>query len=147
MFLRTALSAAILAASLVPALAADVEFGDLTIADPYILETPPGAKSAGAYMVITNSGETDARVTDAKADFAMAQLHLSTMGDDGVMRMEHQAEGVPLPAGESVEFAPGGLHVMLMGLSEPAAAGETRDITLIFEDAGEATVTFEVRPR
>jgi copper(I)-binding protein len=36
---------------------------------------------------------------------------------------------------------------MLMGLDAPLAAGETREITLTFEQAGEVTVPFDIRAR
>src|SRR3546814_982987 len=46
-----------------------------------------------------------------------AETH-RTVRDGDVMRME-PAEIVEVPAGAQVEFAPGGLHIMLMDLKQP----------------------------
>jgi copper(I)-binding protein len=47
--------------------------------------------------------------------------------------------------GEAVEFKPGGLHVMVMGLKTPFKAGETVQLHLHFARAGEITVNAQVR--
>jgi periplasmic copper chaperone A len=57
----------------------------------------------------------------------------------------HQQEEVALPAGELVAFSPGGLHIMLVGLTRDLKSGEMFDIKLTFEYAGEKTVTVTVR--
>jgi periplasmic copper chaperone A len=54
-------------------------------------------------------------------------------------------ERVALPAGQSVELKPGGLHVMLINLTGPIEPGSTIEITLDFETAPDLTVTAEVR--
>lgn len=60
------------------------------------------------------------------------------MGMREVMRIE-------LPAGETIRLEPGGLHIMLIGLDDDLVPGEEFDITLVFEQAGEQTITVEVR--
>jgi copper(I)-binding protein len=47
---------------------------------------------------------------------------------------------VEIPAGGSVAFAPGGLHVMLMDLQRPMVEGESFTMTLMLEDGGEIPV-------
>lgn len=51
---------------------------------------------------------------------------------DGVMK--EKEEGFDIPAGESLELAPGGFHFMLMGVTEPVMAGETATLTLELAD-------------
>ena len=51
---------------------------------------------------------------------------------DGVM--QEKEGGFDLPAGESVELAPGSFHFMLMGVTEPVMAGETATLTLELSD-------------
>ncbi|MDP5359854.1 MAG: copper chaperone PCu(A)C, partial [Paracoccaceae bacterium] len=47
-----------------------------------------------------------------------------------------------------VQLAPGGLHVMFMGLGgDPFEVGETFPATLVFEKAGEVEVVFYVEER
>lgn len=99
--------------------------------------------SAAVYLTLNNSTEhPDTLLAATTPRASMTTLHMS--GEvDGIMRMEMQDE-VALPAGQTVEFAPGGLHIMLMGLSEPLAEGTTFPLTLTLEKAGEITVNVNV---
>lgn len=65
---------------------------------------------------------------------------------DGTMSMQ-PVDGIEVPAGEEVVLEPGGFHIMLLELAEPLAEGEAFDLTLTFAEAGEQTVTVEVRDR
>lgn len=68
---------------------------------------------------------------------------------DGVMKMREHGQ-LEISAGQTVELAPGGLHLMLMGLKKPLAAGETLTVKLTFEDAKKvkstSVVSVPVRP-
>lgn len=67
-------------------------------------------------------------------------------GDEmGSMKGMQQVTQIDLPAGETVALEPGGFHVMLIGLAGQLEVGESFDVTLTFENAGERTVTAEVR--
>lgn len=93
--------------------------------------TKPGA----VFMTIVNIGAEDDRLTAIETPAAgMAQIH-STKMSKKKMRMRRKA-GLPLKAGESLELKHGDLHVMLMQLAGPLAAGTTVPITLVFEKAG-----------
>ena len=48
-------------------------------------------------------------------------------------------------AGQTLEFAPNGMHVMLMGLKKPLVEGKTFEIELLFEVAGPRKVKVAVR--
>ena len=72
-----------------------------------------------------------------------------SMEDDGqstdmAMTMQ-QVDSVDIPAGGSVAFEPGGLHVMLLDLPDPLEIGETFDLTLTTADGVEIIVPVEVR--
>jgi copper(I)-binding protein len=55
---------------------------------------------------------------------------------------------VEIPAGATVAFEPGGLHVMFMGVAGAALReGGHLTATLEFERAGEVEVTFNVEAR
>ena len=66
--------------------------------------------------------------------------------EEGVHRME-KVDGIVVPAGGSVTLAPGGLHVMLVGLKFMLMAEETIPVSFTFEHAGAITtgVAVEVR--
>ena len=60
------------------------------------------------------------------------------------MRMR-AIEGLPLPAGKSVELKPGGYHVMLIDLVKPLRPGEQVPISLTFLAADGRKSTVEVK--
>ena len=102
-----------------------------------------GVNSA-AYMVLTNSGSQSDKLVGAESDIAEAvEIHESKIEGD-VMKME-QIEFIEVPAGGEAELKPGGKHIMLIGLKKDLEAGDTVDLNLIFEYAGEMHVQAEVR--
>ena len=64
--------------------------------------------------------------------------------NNGVMTMRPLPAGVPVPPGQTVAFAPGGYHLMLMGLKGPLKEGDRVKATLTFEKAGPVEVTINV---
>jgi len=62
----------------------------------------------------------------------------------GVMMMVQQ-ENVRIGAQSQIEFTPGGLHVMLIGLNQDLNPGDTFQVTLNFENAGQITLDVPVR--
>lgn len=125
------------------AFAHEYSAGALNIDHPMSFETT--AKAGGGYMTITNTGESADVLVGVKADFPRVEIHES-VEEDGVMKMNHVGR-IEIPAGETVELKPGGYHVMFMGLSEPLEEGGTIPATLVFENAGEVEVTFNVEAR
>ena len=61
-----------------------------------------------------------------------------------VMKMRELAEGLEIPAGATVALAPGGYHIMFMGLNQAFVEGESITITLVFEKAGSVEVELPV---
>jgi copper(I)-binding protein len=59
-----------------------------------------------------------------------------------MMRMEPAAP-VEIPAGGTVSFTPGGLHVMLTDVP-PLAVGDTVELRLVFDRAGSIVVSAPV---
>ena len=116
--------------------------GDLTLTDAF--SYPTTGRSGAGYFTLTNDGAADA-LLDVAADYPTVMLHKSMM-KEGVMTMEHQMGVVVPPQGE-IEFAPGGYHVMFMGLKEGWGVGDDIKATLIFEKSGSLEVTFKVIER
>ncbi len=103
----------------------------------------PMAKSGAAYISVVNQGtEADRLLSISTPAARSAELHTTVMAGD-VMKMEAAGE-IVVPAGGMVEMKPGGLHVMLMGLIAPLKQGETIEMTLHFEKAGEIKVIVPV---
>ena len=116
--------------------------GNLTLTDAF--SYPTTGRSGAGYFTLTNDGAADA-LLDVEADYPKVMLHKSMM-KDGVMTMEHQMRVVVPPQSE-IEFAPGGYHVMFMGLKEGWGVGDDIKATLIFEKSGSLEVTFKVIER
>jgi len=115
---------------------------EMIIDDARLVAAFGSARAAAAYMEIKNEGESDALI-GAYSDLAMTMLH-ETVESDGVMKME-MTERVEIPQYHVASLAPGGLHVMVMGLSPDVLGEETFPLTLIFETAGEITVDLPVQ--
>lgn len=126
------------------ALAHEFKLGDLEIDHPWSRATPPGAQVAGGYFTVINHGsQADRLVSVTSGISAKAEVH--EMGvKDGVMTMRPVEGGVEIPAGGKVELKPGGYHLMLMGLKQPAKEGESFPATLTFEKAGSVAIEFQV---
>ncbi len=117
----------------------------ILILDPWVRPTLGQVPSSAAYMIISNRGRAeDVLVSLATPASRKATLHESLM-QGGVMRMRPVRGGLRIPAGKTVKLAPGGLHVMLMGLTRTLRPGETIALTLRFEKAGPVTVRVPVR--
>jgi copper(I)-binding protein/uncharacterized protein YcnI len=121
--------------------------GALTLTGPFSRATLPNAPVAGGFVTIANSGTEDDRLIGATSDAAgHMEVHEMVMDGD-VMRMRPLADGLPLPAGKTVELKPGRYHIMFMDLKQPLVEGETVDVTLTFEKAGQITVPLAVGAR
>jgi hypothetical protein len=130
------------------ALAHDYKIGALSVAHPMAFETAKTARTGGGYLSITNTGDAPDRLIGARSDaFPDIMLHETTTDANGVARMAH-LDAVEIPAGETVTFAPGGMHLMFMGLDgDPLEIGEKIPVTLHFERAGDLDVVFNVEAR
>ena len=142
--------AGVLALALVgaPALANDhtATVGTLEFSDMRTIETPPNARAGGGFVTIENAGDANRLVSASSPRAARVELHTMTMDGD-VMRMREMEGGIELPAGETVELAPGGLHIMFMGLDSPFVAGETVPVTLTFDGGETIDLALPVVPR
>jgi copper(I)-binding protein len=121
--------------------------GDLVIENVYTFATPPGALSAGGYLTISNTGETDDTLIGGSTTVAdVTEVHEMKMVDD-VMKMRHMHDGLTIPAGETVELMPGGLHIMFMQLTESFTEGQTFETSLEFAKAGKVVVNVQIVDR
>ena len=132
--------AAALALAVTAAYGHDYVIGNLRIDHPAARPTPPGARTAGAYFTIQNTGKTgDRLIRIASPAAASVELHSMTM-DGNLMKMR-AISGIDIPAGGKVALASGGYHVMLVDLSHPLVIGEKLPLTLTFEKAGSVDVS------
>jgi hypothetical protein len=120
--------------------------------------TSAATQTAGVVYFEVVAGESDDALIGASVSSeiaASAEIHETVPVDSTTMSMGGTTMGggmvmrpvaaVPVGAGETVSFEPGGYHVMLMGLTAPLMPGQTFEVTLVFEHAGEVVVTATVR--
>lgn len=120
------------------------KIGDITVAAPWSRATPGGAKVAGGYLKVTNSGSAPERLVSATASAASrVEIHEMSMVS-GVMRMRPLNDGLIIKPGETVELKPGGFHMMFMDIKQPFKQGDAIKVTLQFEKAGKLDVVFNV---
>ena len=106
---------------------------------------PPSAPVLAGYLTIENQGEQTLVLSGASsAAFERVELHSMSM-DGGVMRMR-KLERVEIEPGETLELAPGGQHLMLIGPKRIFAAGERISVEIGF-CAGKPALRIELEVR
>lgn len=106
---------------------------------------PAAAGTTGAgFMTLTNPGKTaDALVAVESPIARKVEMHRSTMAG-GVSSMQ-KLERLALPPGARATFAPGGDHLMFLGLKQALKTGDTAPATLVFASGARVKAVFEVR--
>lgn len=123
--------------------AAAAETNAIEVSDAYVRAMPPGRTITAAFFEVRNNGDSACTLVSAETDIAdRVELHTHRF-EDGLMKMR-EVKRVDLPAGKSVSFKPGGLHIMLYDVRS-LEDGETVDITLRFEECEDLTIDAEVR--
>lgn len=116
-----------------------------TIADAWIRPPMGPGQPAAGYMTITApSGGADALIGASSPVAAAVEVHETSTDASGMMGM-HPVDRVELPPGSPVALEPGGYHLMLMNLNGDLEAGDTVDLVLEFENAGEVTIRAAIR--
>lgn len=98
-------------------------------------------RPAAGYFTMKGARADDRLLRIDSAVVDKIELHESAM-NGGMMTMRQLAE-VPLPAGATVEFAPGGNHAMLFGVDPRITPGTA--IPMLFTFASGATIEIEAK--
>ncbi len=126
-----------------PVRAHEYQVGPIQIGHPWARATVPGQQAGGAFLKLQNTGTGgDKLVSASTAAAKSAEIHTMAM-EGNVMRMR-ELGALDIPAGQTIELKPGGLHIMFMGLKEPLKVGDSVPLRLKFERAGEVTVQVKV---
>lgn len=117
--------------------------GRLVVRDASI-DWPANPVVASVQLSIENDTTTDDVLVDVTSAAAGdVSVHRSVIDDEGLSTME-PVERLDVPAGETVAFEPGGLHVMLRDLTAPIEVGDEVALTFEFERSGTRTVVAPV---
>jgi copper(I)-binding protein len=104
----------------------------------------PVAGASQLVVTIANHGDGADRLLGADTEAALAvEIHRTVIEEDGraFMRL---LEDVVIPAGETVHFRPGGLHLMVVVPDDRVRVGGTFEVTLRFERSAPVTLDVEV---
>jgi copper(I)-binding protein len=119
--------------------------GSIVVEDAWARTSMGMDRAGAAYLEVVNeTGQADALVGATSPAAGTVELHETSADAGGQMAM-HPVERIELPAGGRVALEPGGLHVMLIGLTADLVAGEEIELTLDFEHAPDLKVKAAVR--
>ena len=117
----------------------------LTARDAWVRAAPTAQMNTAAFAVLENRTDREVVIVSV-ASTASRVTEMHEMRDDnGIMRMR-RIERLTVPPRGVVTLKPGGLHLMLMGLTAPLQAGATVTLTLTFADGSSMEVAAGVRP-
>ena len=116
--------------------------GDLTVTDATI-DWPANPDIAAVRLTISNGTDADDLLTGASSSTGEATIHRSATDAQGRSTMK-PLDQLEVPAGKTVVFEAGDLHVMLEDPAPPLEIGDAVTVTLDFERAGSRSVTAEV---
>ena len=117
------------------------------VTDVWARATFAMAQTGAVYLTLNNQTETDVSLLSASVSSDLAdevQLHDMAM-NDGMMQMQEMVDGVNVNIGETLEFRPGGKHIMLLGLKKPLNDGDSFELTLRFKNRDELTLLVNVK--
>jgi copper(I)-binding protein len=132
--LRVAALAALALAIASPALASDLSVANGRIPLPMPGEDPP------VYLVVQSRSQETRTIVGARSERAGSVEIRRTSVVDGQWDSEAMPEGMPVPAGGAVAFAPRGLFLRLVGVGK-LEAGEK--VTIVLELDGGEELAFE----
>ena len=112
--------------------------GELSVEDPWVRAAPPGAGMTAGYLTLKNASGSKATLVGASSDsFDDVSLH-ETRVENGTSKMRY-ISALTVPDEGTAEFAPGGRHLMLFGVT---SLGQALDMQLRFADGSSQTSTF-----
>jgi copper(I)-binding protein len=133
-------AALLLASSSLFAAAAD----QVQVEEAYVRAVPPGSANSAAFMKLTNTDSSVHSLTGAQSPATkVMELHTHTE-ENGMMRMR-RVEKIELPVGEQVALQPGGLHLMLIGLTGDLKESHEIEVNLTFEDGSSLPLSLPVK--
>lgn len=105
-------------------------FAQVTVTDPWVRATVPQQTASGAFMQLRSSDP--ARLVAVTSPVARS-VEIHKMEMSGHMMKMREVDAIDLPAGQSVNLASGGYHIMLVGLKNQLKEGERVPLALVVE--------------
>jgi copper(I)-binding protein len=140
---KTLIAACLLLATLT-ALAAPAQAPTLIVKNAWARKAP-GTDVAAVYLSLSNTSLKPIIVIGIRSSIANdVMIHeTSVAGGQSQMRMKDK---VVIAPGQTLNFAPGGLHIMLSGLKGDLAVGKAVPLILLTADGVQVAVAAVVKP-
>lgn len=107
---------------------------------------PPTIKVHGAYFELSNATQAQIAIIGASSkDYGRVEMHRSKV--EGGMAIMEPVDSLIVEAGRSLQFEPGGLHLMLIEPARIMASKEKIMLTLHLSDKRKVSVPFTVMSR
>ena len=116
----------------------------ITIENAFARASIGTARNSAAFMSITNHSDKEDRLLGVKTKIASKSSLHNHINDNGIMKMR-QVEYLIIAGNNSFELKPGGFHIMLLRLKAPLIEGNQFNLTLIFKNAGEISVSVRIK--
>lgn len=101
-------------------------------------------ENGAVYFVLHNHSSSVEELVEATSDAAeTVEIHESTATAEDVIQM-HKLSSVPLEPFAELEFAPGGLHMMLVRLKQNFGVNDDVEVVLHFRNSEDITVVAHV---
>ena len=101
-----------------------------------------GTTGVGFLTLVNSGAKPDALLSVETSAARQVQIHQSSVS--GGMASMRMVTRVPLPAGGEVIFAPGGYHLMFLGLTKGQKVGDNLSATLVFASGERIKARFVV---
>ncbi len=117
----------------------------INVDDPWVRAAPPNAPALGVFMKLENHSAKDIALSSVSTSLASdrVELHRTTMVD-GMMKMTPQ-KVIPVMAHSATMLKPGSWHIMIIKPKKVPQPGDSVQLTLVFDDGSEQSVTAAVR--
>ena len=115
----------------------------IEVRDIWARTSAQGMNSAVYFVIENHNTEADELIGAATDVAEVVEIHESKM--EGDVMMMNRVESIALEPSAKVELEPGGYHVMLIGLKQDLNAGDKIEITLLFKNGPDLTLTATVR--
>mgnify|MGYP001217610419 FL=1 len=116
------------------------------VSDAHMNAMPPGQTRAAVYLKLENPAPRERMIQYVATPIAGTTEVHRHFHEDGMMKMR----AVPharVAAQSTLEFKPGGYHIMLLDVAEAPEVGSRFPLTFEFDGGERLEVEVEVRPR
>ena len=116
---------------------------ELIVTNAYMPAVPSVSRTAAVYLKLKNVSQSKVVLSGVSTLIAKHAMFHQSIESEGLVKMKHLSN-LEIQPGETIEFSPGGMHIMLMGL-QVKSSQDVFKLNLIFENQTSQTIEVNVR--